>query len=322
MSDLAAPKAHTLAADAVPTARQRDVVLVVDDSPDTLGFLCQSLESAGHTVLVATDGNAALALIERIVPDLILLDAVMPGLDGFATCRALKQGLAAHVPVIFMTGLSDTEHVVRGLDAGGVDYVSKPLMLDTLLARIRVHLGNARKAQSARDALDAMGRTLLALRPDGSPLWHTPQAQRMLAALEASPDALPSLAAHLKTWLTSPATSSQALECRVDGGSLRLRRLGQLSGQEILVSIEPVVSREVSEAYSCTRLAQRFALTPREAEVLLWLSRGKANRDIAEILSLSPRTVNKHLEHVFVKLGVEKRSAAAALATQVLTSVN
>lgn len=308
-----------------PVAKQRDVVLVVDDSPDTLGFLCQTLEAAGHTVLVATDGTAALELIERIVPDLILLDAVMPGLDGFATCRAIKQGPAAHAPVIFMTGLSDTEHVVRGLEAGGVDYVSKPLMLDTLLARIRVHLSNARQAQSARDALDAMGRTLLALRPDGTLLWHTPQAQRMLAALDASLDAAPSarpspssLTSRLRAWLATPAASSQPLECAVDGGTLRLRRLGQLSGQEILVSIEPVVSREMSEAFSCTRLAQRFSLTPREAEVLLWLSRGKANRDIAEILSLSPRTVNKHLEHVFVKLGVEKRSAAAAQAAQVL----
>lgn len=319
MSD--ATQAATQAAhQAVSTARQRDVVLVVDDSPDTLGFLCQSLEAAGHTVLVATDGRAALALTERIVPDLILLDAVMPGLDGFATCRALKQGSAAHVPVIFMTGLSDTEHVVRGLDAGGVDYVTKPLMLDPLLARIRVHLGNARQAQSARDALDAMGRTLLALHPDGTPLWHTPQAQRMLAALGASPDTQPSLVARLRDWLGGPAAGQQALECRVEGGSLRLRRIGQLSGQEVLVSIEPVVSREVSEAHACARLARRFVLTPREAEVLLWLSRGKANRDIADILSLSPRTVNKHLEHIFVKLGVEKRSAAAALVTQLLAS--
>ena len=98
-----------------------------------------------------------------MLPDVILMDALMPGTDGFETCRRLKQNKAlAHVPVIFMTGLSDTEHIIEGLEAGGVDYVTKPIVPGELLARIRVHLANARIAHSARTALDAFGRFLLA----------------------------------------------------------------------------------------------------------------------------------------------------------------
>ena len=81
------------------------------------------------TVLVAREGDHALSIVEKVTPDVILMDAVMPGTDGFETCRRLKQNRAlAHVPVIFMTGLSDTEHIVEGLEAGGVDYVTKPIV--------------------------------------------------------------------------------------------------------------------------------------------------------------------------------------------------
>src|ERR1700757_185102 len=154
----------------------RDIVLVVDDSPETLRMLTDAIEQGGMTVLVARESESALSIIERVLPDVILMDAVMPGTDGFETCRRLKQNRAlAHVPVIFMTGLSDTEHIIEGLEAGGVDYVTKPIVPGELLARIRVHLANARMAHSARTALDAFGRFLLATSRAGRVLWYTPQ---------------------------------------------------------------------------------------------------------------------------------------------------
>jgi len=128
----------------------RDIVLVVDDSPETLRLLTDALEDAGMTVLVAREGEHALSIVEKVLPDVILMDALMPGTDGFETCRRLKQNKAlTHVPVLFMTGLSDTEHIIEGLEAGGVDYVTKPIVPGELLARIRVHLANARIAHSA-----------------------------------------------------------------------------------------------------------------------------------------------------------------------------
>ena len=94
-------------------AAPRDIVLLVDDSPEALGFLTDALEQSGFSALIATSGQAALNIAERITPDIILLDAVMPTMDGFETCRRLKANAAvAQVPVIFMTGLTETEHVL------------------------------------------------------------------------------------------------------------------------------------------------------------------------------------------------------------------
>src|SRR5688500_2173607 len=166
------------------SAARRDTVLVVDDTPDTLGFLTDTLDHAGFTVLIATDGDSALDLVDQITPDLVLMDAVMPGMNGFEACRKLKrEKLLSHMPVIFMTGLSETEHVVEGLAAGGVDYVTKPIVIDELLARIRVHLANARITQGTRAALDATGRFLLATDSQGRLLWSTPKAKQLLAEL-------------------------------------------------------------------------------------------------------------------------------------------
>ena len=288
----------------------RDTVLVVDDTPDTLGFLTEALERAGITALVATGGAQALALVGRVVPDLVLLDAMMPGMDGFETCRRLKAGPAAHVPVIFMTALSDTEHVVAGLGAGGVDYVTKPIRLDELLARIRVHLANARVAQSARAALDTSGAALVAVDGAGALLWSTPGAAAMLRAAwpEATPDDLP---ARLLAGRDAP--DPVTVEGAQGRTALRFAHLGAAAPGETLFRLSLHDSRP-DEAV----LQGRFPLTAREAEVLLWLARGKSNRDIAAILDLAPRTVNKHLETVFAKLGVENRASAAVLATRAL----
>jgi DNA-binding NarL/FixJ family response regulator len=184
-------------------------------------MIAEALDEAGYTVLVATDGATALKRLERITPDAVLLDACMPGMDGFETCRRLKQAPGMRtVPVIFMTGLAETERLVEGLSAGGIDYLVKPVVPDELVARLRAHLRVAREMNAAARA-----------REDGA---------------EPSPPLLPN------------------------------------------------------------------PLTQREMDVLEWVACGKTNRDVAEILGMSPRTVNKHLEHIYEKLGVETRTAAVA----------
>jgi DNA-binding NarL/FixJ family response regulator len=300
----------------------RDIVLVVDDSPETLRLLTDALEEAGMTVLVAREGEHALSIVERIQPDIILMDAVMPGTDGFATCRRLKQNKAlAHVPIIFMTGLSDTEHIVRGLEAGGVDYVTKPIVPNELLARIRVHLANARMAHSARTALDAFGRFLLAASRAGRILWYTPQAAKLLgsafADFEREDYVLPG---DVQKWLhqcaEAPAGSETApmpLKSVSAAARMRLVYVAQIGADEHLLRL---IEGESGDDQAL--LKQKLLLTEREAEVLLWIARGKSNRDIAEILGLSPRTVNKHLEQIYSKLGVENRASAAALAVRTI----
>jgi DNA-binding response OmpR family regulator/DNA-binding CsgD family transcriptional regulator len=299
---------------------RRDTVLVVDDTPETLGFLTDTLDHAGFTVLIATDGESALALVEQITPDLVLMDAVMPGMDGFETCRRLKgEKLLTHLPVIFMTGLSETEHVVQGLAAGGVDYVTKPIVIDELLARIRVHLANARIVHGSRAALDAAGRFLVATDGSGQLLWCTPKAKQLLAELfPANGDAGPSLPPNVVRQLTGLRQPGGFTGARtvieVAGRKLELTFLSSTGPDELLFRLT-----ENSTVPDEQLLQQTLALTTRESQVLLWISRGKSNREIGEILDISPRTVNKHLEQVFVKLGVENRAAAAARAVRSLT---
>lgn len=297
-------------------SKKRDVALVVDDSPETLRLLTDALDGAGMTVMVALDGAAAMRIVDQITPDIVLLDAVMPGIDGFETCRRLKRDAGlANVPVIFMTGLAETEHIVRGLEAGGVDYVAKPIVIEEMLARIRVHLGNARLTQSARAALDVSGRFLFAVNGQGNILWATPQAQKLLtdhrgAHAGEEIGLAPSLLQWLEQAQKSGSGSKQQAASLPDNPQLRLYYMGQLGPNEFLLRL----SKEAGTALP-PEFTSELGLTTREGEVLAWLSKGKTNRDIAQILGLSPRTVDKHLEQIYAKLGVENRTAAAAIAT-------
>ncbi|KIL06062.1 LuxR family transcriptional regulator [Stutzerimonas stutzeri] len=213
-----------------PATDHQGVVLIVDDVPDNLALLSSALEQAGYMVLVALDGRSALERMQRLKPEIVLLDAMMPGLDGFETCRLMKaEASFEDVPVVFMTALTESEHVLEGFAAGGVDYVTKPIHPEQVVARVGAHLKTGRSLRAARQA---------------------PPANALLR----------------------------------DDKQLQ------------------------------TLLCERFQLTGREVEVLHWVACGKTNRDIGDILGLSPRTVNKHLEHVYVKLGVETRTAAAAVA--------
>ena len=291
-------------------AKPRETVLIVDDSPATLGMLNETLEAAGYTVLVSQTGQAALDLVERVTPDIVLMDALMPGLDGFETCRLLKQkpGLSA-MPIVFMTGLTETQDVLRGLEAGGVDYVTKPVHPDEVVARVGVHLASARMTRSAHLALDSAGRFLLAADRAGGIVWATPQAMRLIeASAGISAHRLPDAAL---PWLGKPGELSIAFG---PPGSPRLllSHVGQVGPDEILLRLAPDASEQAV-------VQTGLQVTAREAEVLLWVSRGKSNRDIAEILGLSPRTVNKHLEQIFHKLSVENRSSATALVMRALS---
>lgn len=296
-------------------ATPRSAILVADDSAETLSLLSDVLEGAGFTAFVALRGDRALSIAKQVTPDLILLDAMMPGMDGFETCRALKRDSAlSRVPVIFMTGLAEPEDVVRGLEAGGVDYVTKPVVPTELLARIRVHLANARMERSAREALDSAGRYLLAADEAGNLLWWTPQAGALMADVLAEPlsERVPLPGALIEALGASadPARLTVTLP-RTGRAGVLVQGVGRLSPGEILLRVSEA---EANAALGLEeRLRQTYQVSAREAEVLTWISQGKTNRDIAEILDVSPRTVNKHLERIFRKIGVENRTSAAAI---------
>lgn len=295
----------------------KGIVLVVDDSAESLGMLNTALVDEGYTVFVAMDGAQALAIAGRMVPDIVLMDAIMPNVDGFEACREMKKNSElSDVPVIFMTGLSDTEHVLMGLESGGVDYINKPVNLDEFLARIKVHLNNSRLTRSARSALDEIGQLALACDINGQLVWTTASARDVLAAVSSDNDWVDEqLPEQLRYWLSHSPVKHSVLWLKGLDKPLQVRFLGRPSPGEYLLRL-----LDNDELSARNALREQFSLTEREAEVLFWLARGKTNREIGQILSMSPRTVNKHLEQVYKKLAVENRTTAAAVCLQYLNS--
>lgn len=300
------------------TKIQSQVVLVVDDTIDSIHMLNDVLEESRFTVLVALEGAQALTITKNIRPDIILLDAIMPNMDGFETCRQLKLNpQLADVPIIFMTGLSDTEHVVMGLNAGGVDYVTKPINPDELIARMRVHLANARITQSARAALDTAGQYLFTIDLHGQLVWATPQVYQLFDGAGATADSIALTQAtsqQLREWISHKPETGRQLPLRQLTQELSVEMLNLIDGKEYLLRL----TNPHKPADDTQSLKHQFSVTGREADVLLWIANGKTNREIGQILEMSPRTVNKHLEQIFKKLGVENRTSAAAVAIKCL----
>jgi len=295
------------------------VVLIVDDVPDNLAVLHDALDESGFMVLVANNGEAALAVAVNTQPDVILLDASMPGMDGFEVCRRLKADInTRHIPVIFMTGLTESEHVVAAFQAGGTDYITKPIRAVEVLARIDAHMQTSRLMRQARGALDAFGQAAIAITPqNGKIVWQTPLAREWMQRYftDHYAENQQQMPVQLLSWIKNMAVSDTSPD------KLLPLTIIQARGRLIFVPADTqddeqwiILLREESDAAQIEALMSIFKLTMRESEVLYWATKGKTSRDIGDILGTSPRTVNKHLEHVFVKLGVETRTAAAALA--------
>ncbi len=285
----------------IETHRQ---VMIVDDTPANLAFLSDALTDAGYEVLVALSGHTALRQLDLVRPDVILLDAVMPDMDGFETCDRLKARRdTCEIPVIFMTALSDTADVVRGFELGAVDYVTKPVREAEILARIATHIGRSLDLRRAHGTVEALPRPSLTVRHDGLVTSTSTRARELLLAAGMG-QALPPAA---QVWLARQAAGDGAPSTwSAEGakGPLMFEYCGRVDAGEFVLLLES------GSGPSAAALMTSHGLTAREAEVLDWVVAGKTNRDIALILDISPRTVTKHLEHIFVKLGVETRTAA------------
>ena len=319
-----APAAPPPAAAGDPAARPdhggADVVLIVDDAPDHLALLHEALDDSGFTVLVATAGERAIELAREAQPGIVLLDAVMPGVDGFEVARRLKADpRTTHIPIVFMTGLTETEQVLAAFAAGGVDHVSKPVKPREVLARIGAHLHSARVQRQARLALDAFGHATMVVRErDGRRVWQTALARKLMDEYFGQGDA-GHLPPEVVAWVARESLRRRAgaepATLTVARGARRLTYALHEVGEDFGGEGEwLLVLREADDAAMIGAMTLAFKLTAREAEVLYWVVKGKSDRDIGDILGHSTATVKQHLEHVFAKLGVETRTAAAALA--------
>ncbi|NRA41654.1 MAG: response regulator [Pseudomonadales bacterium] len=294
---------------------QDTVVLAVDDSSESLSLINDALEQVGFSVLIALEGKQAINIAEKMRPDIILLDAIMPQLDGFETCKMMKANpLLMDIPIIFMTGLADTESIIKGLEAGGVDYLTKPIAPDELVARMRVHLANAEISAKAQSALDITGQHLFTVNQQGSLTWATPQAKALFNEANINTDWIQrQLSQQIMRWLATKPAVGQSLKLNNIVHPLSIRIIEHASGQEILLKL--INGKAPSGA---EKLKQQLPITERESDVLYWIANGKTNREIGQILDTSPRTINKHLEQIFKKLEVDNRTSAAAIAIRLI----
>lgn len=294
-------------------------ILIVDDVPDNLSVLFDVLTTRGFQVFVADSGALAIEELAHTAPDLILLDVMMPGLDGFATCERIKANEQfADVPLFFLTALTDTVDKVKGFALGAVDYITKPLDPDEVVSRIQAHLDLRALRQALEERNEELDReiqrrlaaerllqhsledALLVVDRSGEILFFTRAAQQLLARHGGLPDRL-----QLREWFEQPA--------RFTRGGLTLKRLPNPTGHDrALFTLEATPS-----AASPEKLAV-LGLTPRETEILFWIAQGKTSPEIAIILTTAPATVKRHVHHILGKLGVETRLAAALRATEIL----
>lgn len=292
-------------------------ILIVDDVPANLGLLFDALTGAGYRVLVAETGEGALAQLEHEIPDLILLDYRLPGIDGLEVCRRIRNRPdCGDLPILFLTAVTELEEKVRVLDAGAVDYVTKPIQTAEVLARVRTHLRLAGLQRELAEELemrreaeeqlrDSLDRALVVASPEGRILFATRLAQALLArSYPAQPPG--ELPADLRELLQPGEARSGRL-----APGLTARALAGRGG-------EPAVIELQAQSVSSPRLLLDLGLTPREAEVLFWVSEGKTNAEIGVILNSSRRTVEKHLERILVKLKVENRAAAIRMALEAM----
>ncbi len=307
-----------------PAARR---ILVVDDTPANLSLLLDALTEAGHEILVAESGRSALTLLAHTTPDLVLLDLVMPGMDGVATCKRIKERAECRdVPVLFMTAVDEPDQKLRAFEAGALDYITKPVYPPEVLARVAAHLRiralqralevqNAELASEVELRVEAenqlsvsLDRAVIVVAPDGRIPFCTRLATGLL--FKYFPDwnhgALP---AGLRAAAAKPGTTDHT----TTAGTLIVRRFVEPGRDDFVI-----LHLEEKSAAASPAALMKLGLTARESEVLYWLAQGKSNPDIATILGLSVRTVHKHVEHIFQKLGLETRASAALAAAEIL----
>lgn len=298
----------------------KGIIMIIDDTPDNLALLSDTLSEADYRVLIATDGLSALEQITYLKPDIILLDVIMPGIDGFETCHRLKSNPTwCDIPIIFMTALSDLDYLLRGFHEGAVDYIVKPIRPPEVLARIDVQLTQIRMLQRAEQVLSQSDIAALAIDAQGMITWLTPIGTEWLTAfanahaLAYDPCVDKLLPTPIYEWFmtllqdgnvfeTSPIFQRYALDI------------------EFLIRINPcekdneylLILEKHSGEWDLDIVRSTFGLTFRETEILMWISRGKTNKEIGVIVGSSARTVSKHLENIFGKLGVASRAAAVS----------
>lgn len=325
-------------------------ILIIDDTPTELCVLIAELKKNHYTVYVAESGRNALERVRYIQPDIILLDVLMPEIDGFATCIQLKKDpFTNDVPVLFLSELDESIDKVRGFAVGGVDYITKPFQVIEVLARIRTHLTLRHVQQTLEEknqSLEEMvaERTAQLQAEVAHRLRQEEQKRKLLDELERQSDQLSGLMKRLieqgKTneqgvneQVIAPLTKrSQQLQQKVEhlqaitntltNAPERHRIVTQLHQlhnaieqlKEELQTIRNALSQPSS--FEVSLEDPLIKLSAREREVLQLIVDGNTNTEIAELLYISETTVRSHRSRLLQKLQIEDTTALIKFALQ------
>jgi len=307
-------------------------VLIVDDNKANLSLLTDKLLAQGFQLMVAESGESALERVHFRTPDIILLDVRMPGIDGFETCRRLKADpTVAHVPVIFLTSLTDMDDKIQGFEAGGVDYITKPLDLTEVLLRLGTHLSLRRLqdalAQSNADLEQRVAARTAELEAEVARRTQSEAEKSLLLdAVRAQGEHLQSLGSQLVAQQSQRrADLSEELDQQVFHDLSRLRgHLDTLLGQDLadearshLTSMDQLLNhlldatrqvaaqlQEISPEEATFQANPLLKLSEREREVLLLMANHHKTDEIASLLHITPSSVRTYRSRIMQKLDI------------------
>jgi len=320
-------------------------VLIVDDIPENIALLLNTLRDAEFHVLVAESGKSALERLKYVIPDVILLDVAMPGLNGFQTCLRIKRNPAtAQIPILFLTAHDEVINKVHGFQIGGVDYITKPIEVEEVLVRIETHITLNRlqreiKSQNKTLEVRVQERTAELEEEIERRKEHEAGRQKLLDILSHQSDQLSSMTQwlidsqqerHEKTFTTlyvgmtdelsqiiAQLQSHQSALESYPENNLDFSMLETTELKDALTSLILLQARLESTLPPSTLLSEEereilegplLKLSAREREVLQLVANGKSYTEIAELFNISPTTVRSHRSRIMQKLGLRDSS--------------
>ena len=296
-------------------------ILVVDDNHENLRILVQLLTDAGYRVHAATKGSLALGAVKQSLPDLILLDIKMSGMDGYEVCRRLKEDVqTADIPVIFISALNDMEDKVKGFSLGGADYITKPFQFEEVLARVQTHLSFFKLKKKLSEKIRLLHHEIV-------------ERERVEALLQQKHDVMEQKVAERTAELMEKSRHleevNQALKAMLDHRELERRAIEENMAVNLKKYVSPyleqmkqsvegeaartslsIVETNLKELVVPNRssLSSKYIdMTPSEIKVTDLIRQGKGSKEIAEHLNLSISTVSNFRHGIRKKLGLNNK---------------
>lgn len=310
----------------------RYVVLIVDDMFDNLVMLFDVFDESGYIVLVVIDGLVVLEWLDYIMFDLILFDVMMFGIDGFEICCCIKQvKCVVYVLVVFMMGLLEIEYVVCGFEVGGIDYVIKLICLQEVVVCIGVYICIVCMMMQMCGMLEYVVYVVIVLGGNGLLMW---QISKVLQWLEKYYGLVVLVSYKLLGFLQVWFNEQLVWQCQGESLDYVLLLIVWQQQDELYIiffglgqgyGVSLVLEEKIVGLVQCGEefmvllvMFEGVCLMLCESDVLFWLGKGKINCDIVEIFGMSLCMVNKYLEYIFVKLGVEMRLVVVVLVSSLI----